>query len=150
MKTHVPVTRNYIRNMPISLEIFFSSLVLWKKKKLMLPKRTKINFMCEFLVILKHIMWNNCLFHKALHNTQAISPLIIYILVGDLMLLSLWHKSAAAAPIQPLTWEFPICHGCGPKKKAKNENKKHINSFQSSLSLCVLTKQCRVLMFDVE
>ena len=37
---------------------------------------------------------------------------------SDPMLLWLWHKMAAVAPIQPLAWEPPFA-----SKKNKNKNK---------------------------
>ena len=40
-------------------------------------------------------------------------------------LLWLWHRLAAAVPIQPLTWESPYaCRGCSPKTKKKKKKKK--------------------------
>ena len=33
------------------------------------------------------------------------------------MFLWLWHRPAAATPIQPPAWEPPLCHRYGPKKK---------------------------------
>ena len=38
------------------------------------------------------------------------------------MLLWLWL--AAVAWIQPLAWELPKCHTCGPKRKKKKKKKK--------------------------
>ena len=38
--------------------------------------------------------------------------------VKDLVLLWLWHRLAAAAPIQ-----ISICHGCSPKKQQKEKKK---------------------------
>ena len=40
---------------------------------------------------------------------------------SDLALLLLWHRLAAIALIQPLAWELPYCHGCGPKKQKKKD-----------------------------
>ena len=37
----------------------------------------------------------------------------------DPVLLWLWHRLAATAPIQPLTWEFPYAVGAALKKKKK-------------------------------
>ena len=43
----------------------------------------------------------------------------------DPMLLGLWCRPAAAAPIQPLAWELPYAIGVTLKsKKAKKEKKK--------------------------
>ena len=36
---------------------------------------------------------------------------------SDLVLLWLWHRSAAAAPISPLAWELPCAAGAALKKK---------------------------------
>ena len=35
----------------------------------------------------------------------------------------LWHRLAAAAPIQPLAWELPCAEGGGPKKTTKTKTK---------------------------
>ena len=35
------------------------------------------------------------------------------------MLLWLWHRLAAVAPIRPLAWELPVCCECSPKKQTK-------------------------------
>ena len=37
----------------------------------------------------------------------------------DPALLWLWHRLAAAAPIQPLAWELPYVAGVALKRKAK-------------------------------
>ena len=39
------------------------------------------------------------------------------------MLLWLWHRLAASAPIQPLAWELPYATGAAIKKKEKIEMK---------------------------
>ena len=39
----------------------------------------------------------------------------------DLALLWLWHRPAAAAPVQPLAWELLYAAGAGLKKKKKEE-----------------------------
>ena len=39
------------------------------------------------------------------------------------VLLWLWRRPAASAPIRPLAWEPPYAHGCGPKTK-QNKTKK--------------------------
>ena len=50
----------------------------------------------------------------------------------DPMLLGLWCRPAAAAPIQPLAWELPYAIGVTLKsKKAKKEKKKKKVSFIS-------------------
>ena len=41
---------------------------------------------------------------------------------SDPMLLWLWHKRAAAAPIQPLAWELPITTGAALKRKRKKKS----------------------------
>ena len=51
----------------------------------------------------------------------------------DSVLLWLWCRPAAVAPIRPLAWELPYATGCGPKKKKKKkketlENSTRINS----------------------
>ena len=40
---------------------------------------------------------------------------------SDPALLWLWHRVAAAALIQPLAWEVPLCHTCCPKKQKKEK-----------------------------
>ena len=41
----------------------------------------------------------------------------------------LWHRLAAAAPIQPpLAWELPICLRCSPKKIKKKKTDCDLNS----------------------
>ena len=40
------------------------------------------------------------------------------------LLLWLWHKLAAAAPIQPLAWELPYVLGMALKRKKGKEEKK--------------------------
>ena len=42
---------------------------------------------------------------------------------SDPMLLWLWHRLAAAAPIRPLAWELPYATGAALKKKEKKEKK---------------------------
>ena len=42
------------------------------------------------------------------------------------MLLWLWRRLAARAPIRPLTWEPPYARGAAPEKtKRPKTNKKH-------------------------
>ena len=41
----------------------------------------------------------------------------------DPMLLWLWRRLAATAPIGPLAWELPICQGYRPKKTKKKKRK---------------------------
>ena len=40
------------------------------------------------------------------------------------MLLWLWRRPAATAPIQPLAWEPPYATGSGPRKSKKDKKKK--------------------------
>ena len=42
----------------------------------------------------------------------------------DPTLLWLWHRPAAAAPIQPLAWEPPHAAGAALKSKKKKKKKK--------------------------
>ena len=49
---------------------------------------------------------------------------------SDLVLLWLWRRSAATAPIRPLAWEPPYAAGAAlkqqkTKKKKKKKKKKH-------------------------
>ena len=39
---------------------------------------------------------------------------------SDLVLLWLWYKLAAAAPIQPLAWELPCAAGAALKRQKQN------------------------------
>ena len=54
---------------------------------------------------------------------------------SDLVLLWLWHKPAATAPIRPLAWEPPYAVGYGPgkrqKKKKKRERERSVGPFLS-------------------
>ena len=43
---------------------------------------------------------------------------------SDLMLLWLWCRLAAVAPIGPLAWELPYAAGAALKKKKQNKTKK--------------------------
>ena len=42
---------------------------------------------------------------------------------SDLALLWLWHRPAAAAPVQPLAWEHPYTTGTALKAKKKKKKK---------------------------
>ena len=42
------------------------------------------------------------------------------------LLLQLWHKLAAAAPVQPVAWELPYAIGVAPQKNSS----KQFNTFQ--------------------
>ena len=44
--------------------------------------------------------------------------------VRDLVLLWLWHRSAAVAPIGPLAWELPYAADSALKIKKKKKKKK--------------------------
>ena len=43
---------------------------------------------------------------------------------SDLVFLWLWHRPAAAVPIQPLAWELPYDVGTALKTKKKKKKKK--------------------------
>ena len=43
---------------------------------------------------------------------------------SDLELLWLWYRPAAAAPIQPLTWELPYTEGVALKRQKNKQTKK--------------------------
>ena len=47
---------------------------------------------------------------------------------SDPMLLWLWCKPAAAAPIQPLAWELPYVADVAPQKKTKGKKKSQQNT----------------------
>ena len=60
---------------------------------------------------------------------------------SDPALLWLWRRLAAAAPIRPLAWEPPICHGFSPrngKKKRQKTNKQ--TRKKSSIEMVELIK----------
>ena len=57
----------------------------------------------------------------------------------DLVLLWLWCRLAATAPIWPLAWELPYAMGVGPKKAKKK--KKILRSRRSCLT-CVCSSSC--------
>ena len=42
----------------------------------------------------------------------------------DLVLLWLWHRPAATAPIRPLAWEPPFATGAALKNKTNKQTKK--------------------------
>ena len=42
----------------------------------------------------------------------------------DPMLLWLWHRPVATAPIRPLAWEPPYAEGAAQEKRQKDEKKK--------------------------
>ena len=42
----------------------------------------------------------------------------------DPVLLWLWCRPVAAAPIQPLAWQPPYCCGSGPRKRQKKKKKR--------------------------
>ena len=52
-----------------------------------------------------------------------------------LVLLWLWCRPAAAAPIRPLAWEPPYDVGAALKKKKKERKRKQVLSFSSWLGL---------------
>ena len=59
----------------------------------------------------------------------------------DPMLLWLWSRLAATAPIGPLAWEPPYATGSGPRKGKKtkqNKNKKLPSEFPSSITSAIL------------
>ena len=42
---------------------------------------------------------------------------------SDLVLLWLWYRQAAAAPIEPVAWEFPHAVGVAMKRKKKKKKR---------------------------
>ena len=50
--------------------------------------------------------------------------------VGDPLLLWLWRRPAAAAPIRPLAWETPYATGAALDTKKKKKKKKKVNSYK--------------------
>ena len=51
---------------------------------------------------------------------------------SDPEMLWLWHKLAATALIQHLTWELPLAAGVALKKQKKYKFLKNVNNFMSS------------------
>ena len=47
---------------------------------------------------------------------------------SDLVLLWLWHRLAAIAPILPLVWELPYVMGMALRRKKKKKKKKKVLS----------------------
>ena len=47
---------------------------------------------------------------------------------SDLLLLWLWHRPAATAPIRPLAWESPYATGAALEKDQKKKKKKFLFS----------------------
>ena len=45
---------------------------------------------------------------------------------SDLVLLWLWHRPVAAAPIRPLAWQPPYAVGAALKDKRQKEKKKRL------------------------
>ena len=54
-----------------------------------------------------------------------------------LMLLWLWCRLAAIAPIGPLAWEPPYAIGYGPKKQKKKKKKKKKKKRSVQKGVCV-------------
>ena len=50
------------------------------------------------------------------------------------MLLWLWHRPAAAAPIQPLAWQLPYAIGVALKRSSPTQKKKKISKALAGLS----------------
>ena len=50
-----------------------------------------------------------------IHEDEGLIP-DLTLWVKDLVLLWLWCRPAAAAPVGPLAWEFPYAAGVGLKK----------------------------------
>ena len=50
------------------------------------------------------------------------------------MLLRLWCRLAAAAPIRPLAWDLPYAIGAALKRR-KNKNKKDAREYTFSITL---------------
>ena len=55
--------------------------------------------------------------------------------VKDLALLWLWHRLAAAAPIQPLAWELPYAPGMSLKAKKSKQKNLLIGRFQKIIQV---------------
>ena len=54
---------------------------------------------------------------------------------SDLVLLWLWHRPAARAPIQPLAWELPYAAGAALKRRKKRKKNFHCLEILRSLFL---------------
>ena len=55
------------------------------------------------------------------------------------MLLWLWCRPAAAAPIQPLAWELPYATGAALKKKKSKKQKKQCSRMHISTYYLIVT-----------
>ena len=53
---------------------------------------------------------------------------------SDLVLLWLWCRAAATAPIQPLAWELPYAVGMALKAKKKKKRKKRSQAQNKRMS----------------
>ena len=53
---------------------------------------------------------------------------------SDLVLLWLWHRLAAIAPIGPLAWEPPYPAGVAPKTAKKEKEKRNTKCLNKLLS----------------
>ena len=56
----------------------------------------------------------------------AMSYGVVRIYGSDLVLLWLWCRLEATAPIQPLAWEPPYATGAAQKRQKNNNNKKYV------------------------
>ena len=61
--------------------------------------------------------------------------------VKDLVLLWLWHRPAATAPIRPLAWELPYAEGVAIKKKKEKRKKDCCKDQKKSWLKAVSTRQ---------
>ena len=55
---------------------------------------------------------------------------------SDPVLLWLWYKPVATAPLGPLAWELPYAVGAALKKKKRKKKEKNIHIFKE---LCTIT-----------
>ena len=65
---------------------------------------------------------------EKIHNIlQGESRYLFRVLVNmnrlDLMLLWLWYRLAAVAPVRPLAWKLPYATGVAKKEKEKKKQK---------------------------
>ena len=62
--------------------------------------------------------------------------------VKDMVLLWLWCRPAATAPIQPLAWELPYATGEALGKKGKEKERKETPHNSKNKCICMFVLLC--------
>ena len=66
-------------------------------------------------------------------------------LSSDPALLWLWHRQAAAVPIEPLAWELPYVSGESQKDKKKEKKKRNVMAAYTSVVTMALVRSGQIL-----